>query len=191
VASGWQEFRSSLAGAGAVIVDVTAPMLDPSSMPRAAYAEVGAVHREWYAADPQRYGKAIRDRLGLDMDHSADATSAAWAWRQGVVGAFERALLGLDVLLTPTTPTRHKVIGEDLVAAGAAPEPHRLALSWFTNLVNQAGLPALALPLAGGAPGGPPVSMQLIGPAWGEHRLLEIGLALEAAGLIGFSAPPR
>jgi hypothetical protein len=32
--------------------------------------------------------------------------------------------------------------------------------------------------------------MQLIGPSFGEARLLEIGLGLEAAGLIGVEEPP-
>jgi hypothetical protein len=32
--------------------------------------------------------------------------------------------------------------------------------------------------------------VQLIGPRFGEARLLEIGLGLEAAGLIGVEEPP-
>ncbi len=191
IAAAWVRVRRALTATGAIVVDLDAPGLDPSSMPRAVYAEVGTVHREWYQSDPARYGPAIRDRLALDMNHSADAVVAAVAWRQRLIGAFERQTNEVEILLTPTTPTRHKEIGVDLVEAGAAPEPHRQALAWFTNLVNQAGLPALAVPLAGTAGDGPPVSIQLIGPAWEEHRILEIGWGMEEAGLVGYQRPPR
>jgi Asp-tRNA(Asn)/Glu-tRNA(Gln) amidotransferase A subunit family amidase len=33
--------------------------------------------------------------------------------------------------------------------------------------------------------------MQLIGPAWGEDRLLAIGLGMEQIGWVGFQKPPR
>ncbi len=191
VAAAWERVLRALTATGAVVVDLDAPNLDPKSMPRAVYAEAGAVHREWYQEDPARYGPAIRDRLALDMNHGADAVLAAVAWRQRLIGGFERQLGQVDLLLTPTTPTRRKEIGVDLVEAGSAPEPHRQALSWFTNLVNQAGLPALALPLAGTAVDGPPVSIQLIGPAWGEQRILEIGWGMEKEGLVGHQSPPR
>ena len=191
VASAWHDIRVGLNGAGAKLVDLDTPMFDPRTMPRAVFAELAVVHREWYSMHPEKYGNAIRERVGLDMNHTADAVAGAWTWRQSLVGAFERALEGVDVLLTPTTPTRRKAIGEDLVAAGAAPEPHRPALSWFTSLVNHAGLPALALPLIATATEGPPVSIQVIGPAWSEQLLLGIGLGLEEIGLVGFKTPPR
>ncbi len=191
VAAGWRSFLAGLSRAGAEMVDLAAPVLDPAAMPRAVYAEVAAVHRGWMTTHPDRYGPALRDRLLTDMGHTADDTARAWEWRQRLVAAFERLFGTVAVLVTPTTPALRKVIGEDLIAAGADPEPHRPALSWFTNLVNQAGLPALALPLAGGDGAGPPVSVQLIGPQWTEHRLLEIGLALEGVGISAFSRPGR
>lgn len=191
IAAAWERLRQALGASGAMVVDLDAPELDPSGMPRAVYAEAAAVHRVWYQEHPERYGAAILERLALDMDHRADAVVAAVSWRQRLIGAFERRMGPVDLLLTPTTPTLHKQIGEDLVEAGAAPEPHRPALSWFTNLVNQAGLPALALPLAGTAMEGPPVSIQLIGRAWGEQGLLEIGWGMQAVGLVGYQQPPR
>jgi aspartyl-tRNA(Asn)/glutamyl-tRNA(Gln) amidotransferase subunit A len=191
VQAGFERFLDDLAAHGATAVPLSAPGLDPTAMPRAAYAEVATVHREWIAAQPERYGPAIRDRIFLDLGHTADAVVAADAWRHGVARTFDRLFTLVDLIATPTTPTLRKVIGEDLVEAGAAPEPHRPALSWFTNLVNQAGLPALALPTRGDGRPGPTPSIQLIAPAWTEHRLLEVGLALEERGLVGFTPPPR
>jgi Asp-tRNA(Asn)/Glu-tRNA(Gln) amidotransferase A subunit family amidase len=92
------------------------------------------------------------------------------------------------VLATPTVAVHRKVIGRDEADTGPDPEPARRALAWFTTLVNHLGAPAVALPLA--APGSPPPSLQLVGPPWSEHRLLEIALALEAAGIVASSRPP-
>lgn len=61
-------------------------------------------------------------------------------------------------------------------------------LSPYTWPVNRTGNPALALPITGS--GGPPASLQLIGPRFGEAPLLEVGLGLEAAGLIAVESPP-
>ena len=190
IAEGFAGFLGALGRAGAVVVLIPAPALDPASLPRATYAEVATVHREWIRADPSRYGAAIRDRMLADLEHGTDAITAALAWRDALRLAFERVFAAVDLLVTPTTATLRKEIGSDLVAAGAGPEPHRPALSWFTALVNQAGVPAIALPLAGTAVEGPPVSVQLICPWFAEDRLLAAGLALEAAGLVGFT-PPR
>ncbi len=65
---------------------------------------------------------------------------------------------------------------------------HRSVLAAYTWPVNRTGNPALALPIPGA--GVPPASMQLIGPSFGEARLLEIGLGLEVAELIGVEEPP-
>lgn len=191
VRTGFEEFLAALAAAGATVVQVDAPHLDPATMPRAVYAEVAVVHREWITTHPERYGPAIRDRILRDLDHTADAVATAGEWRHRLARSFDRIFGVVDLLVTPTTPTMRKEIGVDTVVAGGEPESHRSALSWFTNLVNQAGIPALALPRRGAAPAGPPVSIQLIGPAWSEHLLLEAGLALEEMGLVGFEPPPR
>ena len=66
----------------------------------------------------------------------------------------------------------------------------------MTTPVNAAGLPALALPVpaAGGprAANGPlPASVQLIGPAGSEDRLLAAGLVLERRRCVLRNAPGR
>ena len=59
-----------------------------------------------------------------------------------------------------------------------------------TSAVNLAGVPALALPVPSGGP--LPASIQLIGPAGAEDRLLAAGAALEQAvrGLPGLLRMP-
>jgi Asp-tRNA(Asn)/Glu-tRNA(Gln) amidotransferase A subunit family amidase len=189
VGAGFNGFIAALEHATAEVVVIMAPALDPARLPRATYAEVAAVHRAWLTADPSRYGREVRERMLVDLEHDTDAVTAGWAWRHRLSAAFERQFGEVDLLITPTTATLRKEIGVDLVEAGAGPEPYRPALSWFTTLVNQAGLPALALPLAGTASEGPPVSVQLIGARFTEDRLLAVGLALEKAGIVGFTPP--
>ncbi len=103
-------------------------------------------------------------------------------------GAFGRLLTDHDVLATPTVASLRKVIGEETSDTEAGPVPYRTALSWFTPLVNHASVPAIALPLA--ASGAPPPSLQLIGPRWGEARLLSIATALEDAEMVVYRPPP-
>lgn len=78
--------------------------------------------------------------------------------------------LGNDgVLLLPTAPQTAFAHG------GRAPANQ----ADFTGLANIAGLPALALP-SGWNADGLPVSVQLVGPAGSEHRLIALARQLDA-----------
>jgi aspartyl-tRNA(Asn)/glutamyl-tRNA(Gln) amidotransferase subunit A len=82
-----------------------------------------------------------------------------------------------------------KTIGDDSIQIDGNAIGYRAALSCFSALVNQTGLPALSLPV--GVAGSPPPSIQLIGPMWAEHRLLELGAALEQAGIVAVPPVPE
>ncbi|HSM01483.1 MAG TPA: amidase [Acidimicrobiia bacterium] len=181
IAAGYDDAVAALSDAGARLLEIDEPRFDPSRMPGATYAEVALVHRRWFEEDPNRYGPAIRSRLAAALSHTGDEVSAAHAWREMLRRAFVTVFDQVDVLMTPTTAAPYKVIGEDTADTGGEPEPYRPALSWFTPLVNQAGLPALALPLARGED--PPPSLQFIAPWWREHRLLAISWATNMAGI--------
>jgi aspartyl-tRNA(Asn)/glutamyl-tRNA(Gln) amidotransferase subunit A len=79
----------------------------------------------------------------------------------------------LDALLTPTTPTTAFRIGEvygDSVLMQYADQ--------FTVTANHAGIPGISLP-GGIAADGLPVGVQLLGPDYSEHTLLQMGRSLE------------
>lgn len=83
---------------------------------------------------------------------------------------------GVDVLLTPTTPTTAFALGSRANAA----DPYEMYMSdIFTVTANLAGLPALSLPV--GRVDGLPVGAQLLGPAFCEPRLIRVAAALEGA----------
>lgn len=91
--------------------------------------------------------------------------------------AMRDALRDDGVLLMPTTP--HVAF-----AHGTRPPASQAD---FTGLANVAGLPALALP-SGQDPTGLPASVQLVGPAGSERRLIALARQLDAK-LAAYSAP--
>ncbi|CAN5777268.1 Asp-tRNA(Asn)/Glu-tRNA(Gln) amidotransferase subunit GatA [soil metagenome] len=81
---------------------------------------------------------------------------------------------GVDLLLTPTTPTPAFEAGEK------TEDPVSMYLAdVFVSAVSLAGLPAVSLPV--GLSDGLPVGAQLIAPFFGDERLLAAAAAIERA----------
>ena len=192
VRDGFRFALEALARAGAEVEQVHTPDLaTPGLIEESAYPEAAAVHRAWMEAHPERYGPDVRLRLERARALGPAEHAAGLAWRGRVRRALDDLLARHDAVLLPTTAAGRKEIGNDEVVTEGGPIPYRRALSTFTAPVNHGGHPALALPLASpaGFPNEPPPSLQVIGRRGGETRLLEIGLALEEAGLVGFRWP--
>lgn len=85
---------------------------------------------------------------------------------------FEQAFERFDVLLGPTSPTVAFKIGDKIS------DPYAMYLNdVFTIPANLAGIPGVSIP--GGFSDGLPVGVQLLGPAWGEDRLLRVADAFQ------------
>jgi len=133
-------------------------------------AEAWATNADLVRTSADLIGPDVLDRLGrastiTDADlAAARVTLAGWQatlddlWRQ------------VDVLAAPTL-LGFPVLLED----GAA----MFAIRGLTSPVNAAGIPSLAMPVPAAGP--LPASVQLIGPANSEDRLLAAGAVLEAA----------
>lgn len=91
---------------------------------------------------------------------------------------FLRLFDGIDVLLTPTTPTTAKRIGENAIEVNGVPEDFRLATTRLVRGINVIGFPALSLP-AGFDSAGLPIGAQLIARPFAEKTLLHTAAALE------------
>jgi aspartyl-tRNA(Asn)/glutamyl-tRNA(Gln) amidotransferase subunit A len=84
---------------------------------------------------------------------------------------FEEALSEADVLASPTMPTPPFELGESL------DDPLQMYLSDANTVpVNLANLPAISVPA--GETDGLPVGLQLVGPAFGEERIVRAASAL-------------
>jgi amidase len=121
------------------------------------------------AEDPEGISDGVRSRLELGGSFDDDTVAAAWRVQRAWKETLERTFAEVDFLVTPTLSIfpPHLEDGDDLL------------VSRFTLPVNLAGVPALSLPVPTGGP--LPASMQLIGPAHSEERLLVAGAFLEAA----------
>ena len=90
-----------------------------------------------------------------------------------IKSAFDEAFTHCDMLLTPVAPTTAPKIGESLR------DPLKMYLSdIYTVSVNLAGLPGLSMP-CGFDSNGLPIGAQLIGPHFGEGRLLNAAHAFQ------------
>ena len=86
---------------------------------------------------------------------------------------FDEAFKTCAVLATPVAPTPAFRLGEKV------DDPLTMYLSdIFTISTNLAGIPGLSLP-CGFSSGGLPIGLQLLGPPFGEPRLLQVAYAFE------------
>jgi amidase len=130
---------------------------------------------------PDRIGRDVLARLRQAGTVTAAALGAAWeqaaVWRATITALWEQVdMLALPTLLGFPPTLEHS---RDMVQ-----------IRGITSAVNLAGVPALALPVPAGGP--LPASIQLIGPAAAEDRLLAAGAVLERAvrGLPGLVRRP-
>ena len=117
----------------------------------------------------------------LDMGSLLRATEYVEAQR--IRAYFQKAwaqmLLRVDVMLTPSTPIAAPLIGVDTLSINGAEEDVRLASTRLVRGVNALGVPAISLP-SGVSRSGLPLSIQLIGRAYEDARLLAIARGFEA-----------
>ncbi|RRJ33565.1 Asp-tRNA(Asn)/Glu-tRNA(Gln) amidotransferase subunit GatA [Halocatena pleomorpha] len=145
------------------------------------YGVSGGYEGDWNESFAQAresgFGEEVKRRILLgtyalsagyhDKYYKKAQDARAWV-KQEFDDAFENA----DVLASPTMPVLPPEIGESL------DDPLQLyQIDANTVPVNLANLPAISVPV--GRADGFPVGFQLIGPAFGEHRILRAGSALQ------------
>jgi amidase len=131
--------------------------------------EAWQTNRALLSEDPEGIGEDVRTRLLIGSSFDDAAVRAAWETQREWQATLERILAEVDFLVTPTLTIFPPPLedGDDLLVARC------------TLPVNLAGVPALSLPVPAG--GAFPASLQLIGPALSEERLLGAGAVLESA----------
>jgi amidase len=155
--------------------DVAVPGWDEATVQAGLLLVVEAWHSDaaLVAEDPDGIGEDVRSRLQLGSTFDDTVVRGAWLAQREWQATLERVFTDVDILVTPTLTIfpPHLDDGEDLL------------VSRCTLPVNLAGVPALSLPVPASGP--VPASIQLIGPAHSEARLLAAGAFLEAAVAAG------
>jgi len=193
----------ALAGQGATIDHGARPEVDPAHshgvfqgllhaamsarIPDAEFAQLVAQAAALPDADQSPPAMLLRAQTmrARDWQRLNEArTKIRWAWHR----FFER----FDVLVTPVMSTTafaqdEGPFGQRSIDVDGHKLPYFSQIFW-AGLAGVAQLPAAVIP--GGLAGdGLPVGVQLIGPAYGDLRLVQLAQRLEALGF-GFTPPP-
>jgi amidase len=131
--------------------------------------EAWETNRSLLHDDPEGIGEDVRSRLQIGGSFDDAVVRSAWETQREWTAALERVFNEVDFVVTPTLTIFPPPLedGDDLLVARC------------TLPVNLAGVPALSMPVP--TSGRFPASLQLIGPALSEERLLAAGLLLESA----------
>ena len=138
----------------------------------------------WLAERHAAVGDFVRQRPAdvlpviREVLEKGRGTSAVDAFRglyrlAGLRRAIEPVLLSVDVIVTPTVGTTHRI---DAMQA----DPHRLntQLGYFANFTNLLDLAAVAVP-AGFTANGLPFGVTLFADAWSDWMLLDLATRLQ------------
>ena len=155
-------------------------------LPDAEFAELIAKASALDPKDVSPGAKILRSRTLRVRDWARlneKRTRFRWAWRE----FFER----YDVLVTPIMPTTafphdHRPEGQRTLPVDGRTIPYFNQTFW-AGVAGVAYLPATIIP-TGPAADGLPIGVQLIGPLYGDLKLIELAKALETMGF-KFVAP--
>lgn len=142
-------------------------------------AESYAVHAESIARGPELYQPETLRRIRTGQNVSPDVLLRCRRELEQARRDIATVFADVDVLVTPATPIAAPAIAElkqnpDLL------RPRELLLLRNTRPINVWGLPAISLP-CGFTEAGLPIGLQIIGPHWGEARVLQVANAYEQA----------
>ena len=141
----------------------------------------------------QGFGEEVKRRImlgtyALSSGYYEAYYGRAQKVRTKIAQDFDAAFAGVDLVVTPTSPSVAFGLGEK------TDDPLAMYMNdFFTVPMPLAGIPAISIPAGLAEPegGGPqlPVGFQIAAPAFAEQKLLEAAFALERA--IGFDARPE
>ncbi len=162
-----------LRGMGAAVKEIEIPYAAEAKWANSVIlaGEAFAYHQPDLSTRFDDYGRFTSESLTRGSLYSAGDYVQAQRFRSYFRGAMAKILGEVDVIVTPTS------VGPATLRAEMSPEKQALAPS-FTGLWNLAGLPAMAVPV-GFSSGMLPLSMQLIGKAFDEATVFQVGDAYQ------------
>ena len=159
-----------------------------------ALAEAATVHAKTLEHRADEYTPNVRLRLETGRYILAEDYLRALRGRDVLIQEIDTAMDGLDGLLLPALPIPAPVIGSPTVRIGGSDEQVRPVTLRLTQPFSVTGHPAIAIP-CGRAPGGLPVSLQIVGHRGRTPALLALAQRVEpyvdADSIASAGAPPR
>jgi aspartyl-tRNA(Asn)/glutamyl-tRNA(Gln) amidotransferase subunit A len=142
--------------------------------------EAATLHGRWMQSTPERYSKAVYSRTEPGFHLAGVRYLEAIGLRARLMAEFvERAFAASDVLLFPAIPVPVPLRSEADMEAGSKVFEVVAQLTRLTRPFSYLGLPVLVIPV-GRDRNGMPVSAQLIGRPFAEHRLFDVARRLLA-----------
>jgi len=130
------------------------------------------VNTRSFSFGPEVKRRIMLGTFALSSGYQDELYKKALKVRTVIKEKYEKVFSEIDIILGPNSPAPAFKIGEDM-------DPLDVYYTdIFTVPVNISGFPALSLP-AGFSEQGLPLSVQLIGPAFGEVELLQAASGLE------------
>src|SRR4051794_1762655 len=145
-------------------------------------SEAWAIHAPWLRERPQDYGKLARRRLLPGAFYGAGNYVQAQRRRLEMIAAVEAALREVDVLLCASAMDPPSQLDNPVETERTYPRQARTPF-------NVTGHPALAM-MAGLSTAGLPLSVQFVGPYFGEGKLYQVAQAWERAAGTAERHPP-
>ena len=138
---------------------------------------------------PDGFKPSLRDNIQLGADLTGGDVAKAYQQLTSIQDRMRAFFETYDVLALPVSQVPPFSADEEYPAAING-EPQATYLDWMRSayLITVTGCPAISVP-AGFTPEGWPVGIQLVGPARGERRLLEVARAFEQATRVGDRRP--
>jgi aspartyl-tRNA(Asn)/glutamyl-tRNA(Gln) amidotransferase subunit A len=143
----------------------------PDGVHRLFMREVADVHRGLFPEHADSYGPDVREKLEECLAVTDGEAEAAGRERERYRERCDELLEPFDLLVTPTLAFVAPPVGRIVNA-------NRIEMTRLTFPFNALGRPALALP-CGLAEDGLPASLQLVGAAGDDARVLAVGAELE------------
>jgi aspartyl-tRNA(Asn)/glutamyl-tRNA(Gln) amidotransferase subunit A len=182
VAAAIQDSLGALKKAGATLVDVRFPPLDPVVGAHRAiiFSEAAAAHEELIRTKAAEFSDEVRPLLQAGLFLTAAQYLAGQQVRRSTIAAYRTLWRSFDVLVTPTSPIAAPTIGATTATLLGQEIPLVRAFLDLTLPFNLTGQPAISI-LCGFTPQGLPVGLQLVGRPWDEATLFRAAAAYESS----------
>ena len=167
---------------GAVLVPVDIPHIEQAAAAAMVMylAEATAYHDDTLDERADHYSEQVRTFLELGDQILAKDYLHAQRYRTLLGRTLVRIFEHVDVLAVPATPVTATPIGCESVAINGVDDGVFGALLRNTEPFNLSGLPAVVAP-CGFDGQGMPISLQIVGPAFEEGRILNVIHAYQSA----------